>query len=243
MGMIIPTFDFKNNNHSSLLILLFGIAIIFNVFSRSETSTVLTVILLLLLFSMYSYQYSQQNEMKPKDKTDIDTIIDDRMKKNERIATPSTSYYIKSFPVKGLKYLKENEKMMAVAKNLLFLQVFDKTRYEDLLLLMDRLQKIYIYILVSRYECKQGLNTFMDLRDQLLSSLYSFYVVLPMKTKHMYGLDPHKELDKSIKLTTSLTRHMITVLENYARRECKAPYLDQTIPQALDPMKSANTVP
>lgn len=240
--MIIPTFDFKNNNHSSLILLLLGIAILFNVLSNSETVTVLTIMLLMIGYAMYYYGYIQEKEQKPS-KTDIDAIIEQRMKQNDRTATPSTSYYMKAFPVKGLKYLKENDKMIAIAKNLVYLQVFDKGRYEDLLLFMDRLQKVYMYILVGRYECRQGLNTFMDIRDILLKTLYSFYIVLPMKTKHMYGLDPHGELDKSIQGITNITRHMITVLENYARRECKTPYLDQTMPTATDPQVSPNMVP
>lgn len=250
--MIIPTFDFRNNNHSNLIIILFVIAIIYNVFSNSETTTILSVILLMIggsiYISMYSSSKLEKNEYdtdmisKPK-KADIDTIIEQRMKQNDRTATPSTSYYIKSFPTKGLKYLRENEKMLPIAKNLVYLQVFDKGRYEDLLLLMDRLQKIYMYILVGRYECRQGLNTFMDIRDLLLKTLYSFYIVLPMKTKHMYGLDPHGELDKSINGLTALTRYMITVLENYARRECKTPYVDPTLPLATDPQSSVNFVP
>lgn len=238
--MIIPTFDLKNNNHSRLLVFLFVIAILFNLLSRSETSTILSILVLMIGVGVYSSAYFTQNKSI---QSEIDTIIEKRMKQNERNATPSTSYYIKSFPVKGLRFLKENEKMLDIAKNLVFLQVFDKGRYDDMLLMMDRLQKIYIYVLVNRYECKQGLNIFTDLRELLLQSLYSFYIVLPMKTKHMYGLDPHGELDTSIKHITHLTRHMITVLENYARRECKAPYLDPTLPTASDPMNSPNAVP
>ncbi len=59
----------------------------------------------------------------------------------------------------------------------------------------------------------------------------------------MYGLDPHGELEKSIKNFTYLTRKMLSVIENYARRECKAVYLPPTVPLALDPYSSSNIVP
>lgn len=234
--MNIPIFDIKNNDNRTLLALLFVIAFLFNVLSKRETSTILSIMLILIGMGMY-YGFYYKNIIQ-KGESVLDSIVKNRIE-----ATPSRSYYIKSFPPNGLKYLKENEKMLSIANNLLFLKVFDKGRYEDMLLLMDRLQKIYIYILVSRYECRQGINIFMDIRELLLNILYSFYLVLPMKTKHMYGLDPHKELDESIKNTTYLIRHMISVLENYARRDCKIPYLDQTLPSASDPMSSSNVMP
>lgn len=236
--MVPPAFDFRNNDHARLLATVFVVVIVFHLLSRSEAPTVLAILVLMLGAGAYYAMGGSEPA-----KSEVEASIEERMKKNDRTATPSTSYYIKSFPVKGLKYLEENDRMLSIAKNLKFLRVFDRARYEDMLLLMDRLQKVYMYILVGRYDCKQGLNTLMDLRELLLKTLYSFYIILPMKTKHMYGLDPHKELDGSIQDATRLTRHMITVLENYAYRECKTPYLDSTSPLAVDPMGCANSVP
>ena len=247
--MKFPTFDFKNNRNSGLIILLIFLAVIFNMIRNSEQTTILAIILMLVGISLYLSFYNQsaitETDQKDRHKVqlDIDKTVENRIIKNEGTATPCTSYAIKSFPKTGLKYLRENEDMMLVAKNLLYLQVYDKSRYQDMLLLMDRLQKIYMYTLIGRYSCEHGHDLFVDIRELLREKMYSFYVVTPLKTKHMYGLDPHGELEKSIKNFTGLTRKMIRVIENYARRECKAAYLNPTIPFAVDPYASPNVVP
>lgn len=248
-AMKLPTFDFRNNRNSSLIILLIFLAVMFNMVRNSEQTTILAIILMMVGIGLYLSFYNQTTpyETEQKDrhkvKLNIDKTIENRIGKNEGAATPCKSYAIKSFPKTGLKYLRENEDMILIAENLLYLQVYDKSRYQDMLLLMDRLQKIYMYTLVGRYSCEHGHDLFVDIRELLREKLYSFYVVTPLKTKHMYGLDPHGELEKSIKNFTGLTRKMIRVLENYARRECKAAYLNPTIPFALDPYASPNVVP
>ncbi len=246
--MLTPIFDFRNNRNRGIIIFLLFLAISFNVISNSEQTTILAVILILLCFgiytSLYGVPFRKETTLKDRSKAelDIDKAVLDRTNRNEG-AAPLDTYIVKSFPKTGLKYLPENEEMHAIAKNLLYLQVYDKSRYQDLLLLMDRLQKVYIYTLVGRYNCQHGLTLFMDIRELLREKLYSFYIVTPMKTKHMYGLDPHGELERSIAAFTSQTRRMIRIIENYARRECKAPYLDPTVPKALDPSASHNTMP
>ena len=246
--MMIPAFDFRNNRNKGIIAFLLFLAIVFNVFRNSEQTTLLAVILIVVSFGLYASVYginvSKETSLKDRSRADLDVEKEvlNRTIANEG-AAPFDTYAIKSFPKTGLKYLRENEDLYSVAQNLLYLRVYDKSRYQDLLLLMDRLQKIYIYTLVGRYNCQHGLTLFMDIRELLRETLYSFYIVTPMKTRHMYGLDPHGELDRSIRAFTSLTRRMIRIVENYGRRECKAAYLDPTVPKALDPGASPNTMP
>lgn len=254
--MQVPSLDFKNNRNTNLLVVLFGLAIAFYILRSSEKTTLLAIMLIVVSIAVYATVYTpsakdatnagggaSRRSKRGKGELDLDEAIKDRMAVTNRAADPSKIYMIKSFPKSGLKYLREHEQMLKVAQNLLYLRVFDRARYQEVLLLMDRLQKVYIYILVGRYDCRLGFNLFMDIREMLREKLYSFYIVVPMRTKHMYGLDPHKELDSSITEFTVLTRKMIRVLENYARRECKTPYLDPSMPLAIDHAVSANTVP
>jgi hypothetical protein len=236
--------DTRGNKNRDLVLALLFVAMVFYILRGSEQTTVLAMLLMVTTFGLYIYLYPPKRAahegIGDRQKAVLD--LKDAVSKRDE-AAPVRSYMIKSFPKTGLKYLRENEDMMSLAQNLLYLQVYDKGRYQDMLLLMDRLHKVYIYTLVGRYSCQRGLNLFMDLRELLREKLYSFYIVVPMKTKHMYGLDPHGELDRSISQFTAMTRRMITVIENYARRECKVPYLDPTTPLALDPSASPNTMP
>lgn len=224
------------------------VAFLFFILRNSEQATVMAITALLIGFGVYVSLYPPSTKPEPTIKNrskallDLDDAVSNRVRTNDG-AAPMESYLVKSFPKTGLKYLRENQELIDIAKNLTYLQVYDRARYQDMLLLMDRMHKIYMYTLVGRYACQQGLTLFMDLRELVRERLYSFYIVTPLKTNHMYGLDPHGELDKSIKDFTQMSRRMIKVIENYARRECKAPYIDATIPLALDPATSQNTMP
>lgn len=247
--MTIPKLDFRNNRNSGIIVFLFTIAIIFAILRGSEQVTVLAVIALMLGYALYTgvssqtSATSQPKSANSKTVLDLDSAVRSRVEKNDRAATPSSIYAIKAFPKTGLKYLRDNEDMFAIANNLLYLRVYDNARYQDMLLLMDRMLKVYVYTLVGRYACQHGHTLFVDMREMLRQKLYSFYVVLPMKTKHMYGLDPHGELARSIKVFTATTRRMIRVIENYARRECKAPYIDHTSPMSYDPSAPDHMIP
>jgi len=242
------TLDTRNNNHSELVTVLLGIAFVFYILRNSEQNTLLAIMLMLIGLGIYFSLYPPDTNKSPtiKDRTkailDLDDVVSNRVSINDGAVT-SESYIVKSFPKTGLKYLRENQDLLDIAKNLTYLQVYDKARFQDMLLLMDRLHKVYMYTLVGRYTCQHGLTLFIDLRELLRERLYSFFIVTPLKTNHMYGLDPHGELNKSIHDFTKVSRRMIKVVENYARRECKTPYLDSTLPLATDPATSPNIMP
>lgn len=244
---ILPRLDFRKNQHQTLLTVLFTLAILMFLLRNSEQNTLLAIILLLVGFGVYMMIYPSKDATSSmvKDRTkatlDLDAAVSERLQKEGAVSIQS--YMVKSFPKTGLKYLRENDELLGIAQNLMYLQVYDKARFQDMLLLMDRMQKIYMYTLVGRYQCQHGLTLFMDLRELLREKLYSFFIITPLKTKHMYGLDPHGELDRSIRDFTNQTRRMIRVLENYGRRECKSPYMDATSPQAVDPSASPHVIP
>lgn len=238
----------RTNNNQQLVIAALFVAFVFFILRNSEQATVMAIMALLIGFGVYVSLYppitKQEPDIKGRAKAllDLDDAVSNRVSTNDG-AAPAESYLVKSFPKTGLKYLRENQELVDIAKNLTYLQVYDRARYQDMLLLMDRMHKVYMYTLVGRYACQHGLTLFMDLRELVREKLYSFYIVTPLKTKHMYGLDPHGELERSIKDFTQVSRRMIKVVENYARRECKAPYLDATMPLALDPVTPQNTMP
>jgi cbb3-type cytochrome oxidase subunit 3 len=242
------TLDTRTNNNQQLVMTVLFVAVLFFILRNSEQATIMAIMALLIGFGIYMSLYppSVKSELDMKNRAkavlDLEDAVSNRVKTNDGSA-PTESYLVKSFPKTGLKYLRENQELIDIAKNLTYLQVYDRARYQDMLLLMDRMHKVYMYTLVGRYACQHGLTLFMDLRELIRERMYSFYIVTPLKTKHMYGLDPHGELERSIKDFTQVSRRMIKVVENYARRECKTPYMDATIPLALDPATSQNTMP
>jgi hypothetical protein len=82
---------------------------------------------------------------------------------------------------------------------------------------MDKLQKVYVYILAGRYRPDLYIQTFIDIRKSVLEILYSFVVVVPHQFKHTYGLDPYQEIEKSIDDFTVVSRTMMEILYSYAK--------------------------
>jgi ADP-heptose:LPS heptosyltransferase len=82
---------------------------------------------------------------------------------------------------------------------------------------MDKLMKIYIYILADRYDVNTYLPIFTDIKNNILEIFYSLIFVVPNQFKHIYGFDPQTEIDKSLSDFRNKIKEMLTVITNYAR--------------------------
>lgn len=204
-------------------------AIVFFQIQQANVQTLLSI-LLITLWGMILWYYLQQREL-PREQPVATAILD---KENDtRLEVPeiaSTNYYVKTAPKKGLKYLKNNDTLLKIAKNLIFVKTFDAQKYQEMLVYMNSYQKVYMYILAERYLCKSYVPTFLDLRQNILEIMYQYYIVVPKDFKHIYGVSPYKEIDKSIKDFIKLSRTMIEILENFCRLELKEHYFPPTLP-------------
>jgi hypothetical protein len=116
-----------------------------------------------------------------------------------------------------LRFLPKNPAMSRIAHDLRFVRVFDKARYADLLLYMEKFQKTYTYILGDRYDLRSYTGTLMDLRDAVSEVLYSLVFAVPATFRHSYGFLPYPIIQSNIEAFQTLSRKMIQVTENYAR--------------------------
>jgi hypothetical protein len=91
---------------------------------------------------------------------------------------------------------------------------------------LDKLMKIYIYILADRYDVNTYLPIFTDIKNNVLEIFYSLIFVVPNQFKHIYGFDPQTEIDKSLSDFRSKTKQMLTVITNYARIGQKKVYVN-----------------
>ena len=123
-----------------------------------------------------------------------------------------------TFPKKGFKYLIENQSLVEIAEDIRVLRLIDNAKYSDILLLMNQLQKTYMYILAGRYNPGQYISIFMDIRDELLQHFYNMMFVMPTVFQHVYGVDPGEIVDRNTSLLTALTRKMADVLKSYAEK-------------------------
>lgn len=207
-------------------------ALVFFQIQQANIQTLLSI-LLVTLWAMIAWYYTQ-NKTTIKTKTDTSLLDKENDIRLEVPEMPSKNYYVKSAPKKGLTYLKNNETLLNIAKNVIFVKTFDAQKYQEMLVYMNAYQKVYMYILAERYLSKSYVPTFLDLRENILEIMYQFYIVVPKNFKHIYGVTPYKEIATSIENFLKLSRTMIEVLENFCRLELKEHYFPPTLPMPND---------
>ena len=199
------------NRYSYIIIIL---AILYYFLNKNRSSVLLSIIIIIIAF-YYFNNHIKENE----DKYKTDTI-----KKEEKIIgevkdiveLSTNNFYINKND-KNIKYLIKNKEFMDILFNIRFIKKFDKTRYSKLIIYMDKLMKIYIYILADRYDINNYLTIFTDIKNSIIEIFYSLIFVIPNKFKHIYGFDPQIEIDKSLSDFRIKVKDMLTVITNYAK--------------------------
>lgn len=195
-----------------------GGALIFYQLSQANVKT-LIVIGLILVYVIGVVYYHQTSAAKDAN------VVEKREQKIQAAIEPnqvaqSSHYGIKRFPRNGkLKYLPENTALMEICEDLMFTRTFDKARYADLLLHMDKFQKTYMYLLGDRLVCTDGIPTLLDYRANILELIQSMIHIVPRTMKHTYGLSPFEVIEKNVERFLAVTRVMLQVVEGY----CKTP--------------------
>ena len=214
------------NRYSYIIIIL---AIIYYILSKNKSSILLSIIIIIIAF-YYVNNYIKETDIKYKTNT---------IKKEEKIIEEvkdivelsTDNFYIQKNN-KNVKYLIKNKEFMDILFNIRFIKKFDKTRYSNMIIYMDKLMKIYIYILADRYDINTYLPIFTDIKNSIIEIIYSLIFVVPNKFKHIYGFDPQVEIDKSLSKFRTKIKDMLTVMTNYAKISKKNVYInnDKYIP-------------
>jgi hypothetical protein len=194
-----------------LIGVIFVSALVFYQLRRSSTNTLVAILVMCVLLAGLYWAHDTRRIRIEAFKKDLNEDLADRTE------VISDSYEVKKS--RKLKYLEENQELRAIAMNLRFVRIFDKGRFGDLLVHMDKFQKVYMYILARRYQPREYIGTFQDLRQAVLEILYSLIFVVPKRLKHTYGLDPYSEIQKSIQEFTALSRKMEDILYAFAKAE------------------------
>jgi hypothetical protein len=188
-------------------------AVVFYQLRRTSTNTLLAMVVMAILGGVAGYFVYKRYQASAASTRQSNIQLKEDTKGREEIV--SSSYEVSAF--KKFKHLPRNGVLMDMAKDLRFTRVFDKARYGDLLVHMDKLQKVYMYVLAGRYRPEKYIPTFVDLRDTVLEVLYSYILVVPEVLQHTYGLKPYEVIHKNIDDFTALSRKMMGILQAYAK--------------------------
>lgn len=214
------------NRYSYIIIIL---AIIYFILSKNKSSILLSIIIIIIAF-YYINNYIKENDIKYKaDSIKKEEKFIDEVKDIVELSTDN--FYIHKNN-KNIKHLIKNKEFMDILFNIRFIKKFDKTRYSNMIIYMDKLMKIYIYILADRYDINIYLPIFTDTKNSIIEIFYSLIFVVPNKFKHIYGFDPQIEIDKSLSEFRTKIKDMLTVITNYAKISKQKVYInnDKYIP-------------
>lgn len=198
-------------------------AMLFYILSKHESSVLLSIIIIIAVFYYYN-TYRKENEVQFKaDNSRKEDKIRDEVKDVVELATDN--FYIHKNN-KDIKYLVKNKEFMDILFNIRFIKRFDKTRFSNMIVNMDKLMKIYVYILADRYDANTYLPIFNDIKNNIYEIFYSLIFVVPNQFKHIYGFDPQTEIDKSLSDFRKKIKDMLTVITNYAKIGKKKVYVN-----------------
>jgi len=209
------------NYYIAILIL----AIIFFLISMQKLNILIAIIIIIIIGYFYYNKINHyENTNKLNTKNIISSINNDI---KDRQYTSDENYFLKKFP-NEIKYLHQDKELLNIILNIRFMKRYDSGKYTNIIFQIDKLYKIYIFILANRYDIKKYFSTFIILRNAIIRELYSIYLILPIKMKYYYGFDAFSELKISITNFVNYSRKMITILERYGYLEKKLYYLDDT---------------
>jgi len=190
------------------------LAIIYYMLNKNKSSILLSIIIIIIVF-YYINNNIKENDVK---NTKIRNIKEETIKNEVKdiVEINSNNFYINKND-KNAKFLIKNTEFMDILFNIRFIKRFDKTRYSNMIINIDKLMKIYIYILADRYDINVHLPLFNDIKNNIIEIFYSLIFVVPNKFKHIYGFDPQVEIDNSLDKFRKKVKDMITVITNYAK--------------------------
>jgi len=228
----------QSNNTSLLFSSMIILAFTFHLIRSADTNTILSLIVIGGIgYVVYGYIRENGINSENSSKAVLNTLnaegtrragtFNETHRNNVTIAPFSRTG-------KGFKYFIKNAILVEIMKDLEVMRIFNRGAYADLILLMDNFNKTYTYILSDRYDAELYLPVFSDLGDEILEQLYQLILVLPLKFKHVYGVNSGELIKSNIDRFILLRRKMTQVLESYAKKELGVKVVPLTLPKASD---------
>ena len=211
--------NFINNYYTAIIFLAF----IFFIISKYNIPILLSIIIIIIIY--YYIDTNIKKNISDKNNTEA-KIIDNIDNDIDAIKELNTNNFYININTGNIKFLVKNNEFIDIIKNLRFIKKFDKTRYNNLIILMNKLMKIYIYILSDRYDVYEYIPIFNDIKNDIFEILYSLVFVVPERFKHIYGFNPTEEIEKSLNNFRIKVVSMLTILDNYGKLGKDKKYLD-----------------
>lgn len=199
------------------------IVLIYFIISYQNINVLISIIIIIIISYFYINRirdFDNQNKQNFKNKL---AVLNKDIKYRQYI-TDNNNYFLKKFP-EQIEYLYKDNVLLDIVLNIRFIKRYDLEKYTNILFHIDKLYKIYMFILGGRYDIETYFNIFVDLRNMIIREMYSIYIILPSKMKYYYGFSSFNELKKSINDFMEYSAKLIKILERYGYQEKEVYYL------------------
>lgn len=212
--------EITNNYYYSILL----VALVFFVISKYNSSILLSIIIAIYLYVSIDNNIKNNILNNQNDEENKQTTLIKDVENIEQINTDN--FYTELNNNKNIKFLSKDKTFVDIIYNIRFIKKFNKTTYNKFIISINKLMKIYIYILSDRYELNTYLPIFDDTKNNIYELFYSLIFLIPKKFKHIYGFDPHEEIDKSLNDFRDKTNKMLNILINYGKINKEYDYIN-----------------
>ena len=171
------------NYYFAILVL----SIIFYLIANKNPSILLAIIIIIILGYYYLFKINNYNDNLINNYKNKIKLIETEFKNRKEVST--NDYIFKKFPVE-IKYLDQDSYLIDLLLNIKFIKIFDQAKWSDIILLFEKLMKVYIYMLGDRYDIRIYFKTFLHIRTTIIKELYSIFIIIPQKLKYTYNLNP-----------------------------------------------------
>ncbi len=200
------------------------VVLIYFIISYQNTNILIAIIIIIIVSYFYINKIRDFDNINKRNFKNKIALLNEDIKYRQYL-TDNNNYYLKKFP-EEIKYLYRDKTLLDIVLNIRFIKRYDLEKYTNILFHIDKLYKIYMFILSDRYDIKKYFNIFIDLRNMIIREMYSIYIILPIKMRYYYGFSSFEELKRSINDFIEYSRKLIKIIERYGYQEKEVYYLD-----------------
>lgn len=197
-----------------MIYLLLVIAFLFYILVQLNIERLLAILILIFVFYYAYTNMEMQRQLQEKSSNNVKTNITNDISDRKELLTDN--YYIKK-GTKDIRFLLKNNVLISVIKNINFVKKYNKSKYSNIIILMNKLMKVYVYILADRYDINTYLPVFVDLKTDILEIFYSLVFIIPEHIDDAYNVNPHNEIQISINNFLKETSRMLNIIKNYSK--------------------------
>jgi hypothetical protein len=215
-----------SDKYNYLYIYILLLALIYNIINNFDIKTLVSIIIIFIVAYIFYMKIINDKKTNKIEKESIENNINSNL--NDFNKKNSLNLTLSKIP-NEFKYLLKDEVLTKLVLDIQFIKKFNKSLYLDILIQINKIMKLYIYILSDIYEPKIYIKNIIDLKKSVIDLLESSKLIIPLKYKHLLNINMSKIIDNTIELFKIRITDMLSIIANYSKHHNKDYYIYDNI--------------